>query len=141
MPQSHPTRLLTTPLSIAVALGITALGLTQSIRAVLSHHVLSVWLLGQTSLHGWLLIAVNVLLYLYVCWIAFWWIRGTAGRERLFIIGWFVGFLLWPLKVFWPRSCVAIDHIGALGLAMAVFAALALLLDHPNSVNGTTSTT
>ena len=94
-------------------------------------------------LYGWALIAVNVVLYAYICWLAFWFIRGTAGRERFFMVGWFVGLLLWRLKMFWPRSAVPIGHIGAFGLAVALFAALALLLDHSEAIDssGTTNAT
>jgi len=92
-------------------------------------------------LHGRALIAVDVVLYVYICWLAFWFIRVTAGRELFFMVGWFVGFLLWPLKILWPRSAVPIGHIGAFGLAVALFAALALLLDHSTvDPSGTTNT-
>jgi hypothetical protein len=58
------------------------------------------------------------------------------------MIGWFVGFLLWPLKLLWPRSAVAVGHIGAFGLAISLFASLALLIDHSHTVdtNSTTNT-
>jgi len=141
--QPHPTRLLTTRLRIAFALGLTALVLVQNIRGLTLYKVGQPWLLGGPLLHGWVLVAVNVALYAYVSWLAFWFIRGTEGRERAFMVGWFVGFLLWPLSMLWPRSVVPIGHIGAFGLAVALFAALTLLLDHPKAVNssGTTNTT
>lgn len=77
---------------------------------------------------GWPMIAVNVFFYSYVCWLAFWFIRGTKGPERVFMAGWFAGLLLWPLKMLHPQWTVAIKYIGALGLAVAFLAALALLL-------------
>ncbi len=124
-------------------MGLTAFVLVQEIRGIHPHRAGSVWLLGPPLLHGWALIAVNVVLYAYICWLAFWFIRGTAGRERFFMVGWFVGLLLWPLKMFWPRSAVPIGHIGAFGLAVALFAALALLLDHSEAIDssGTTNAT
>ena len=126
----HPIRLLTTRPRIALAMCLTALVLVQKIRGLYLHRATSPWLLGPPLLHGWALITVNVGLYGYICWVAFWLIRGTATRERFFMVGWFVGLLLWPLKLLWPRSAVTVGHIGAFGLAVALFAALALLLDH-----------
>ena len=76
-------------------------------------------------LHGWPLIAVNLFIYCCVCWLGFWFIRGTVGQERFFMLGWFADILLWPLKMLWPGSAVPIRHIGALGLAVALLAALA----------------
>jgi len=85
--------------------------------------------LGRPLLHGWTLIVGNAAFYGHICWLAFCFIRGTAGKEHVFIVGWFVDVLLWPLKILWPRSAVPIGHIGAFGLVVALFAALALLLN------------
>jgi len=120
-------------------MGLTALALLQEIRGLHLHRAGSVWLLPPL-LHGWAMLVANVAFYVYICWIAFWFIRGTAGRERFFVVGWFVGLLLWPLKIFWPRAAMPIGHIGAFGLAIALFAALALLLDHSTvDSSGTTN--
>jgi len=134
MPQSHPPRLLTTRVRIAVALALTALVFAQEIRGVLHFpRTKPGWLLpGDFILHGWPLIAVNALFYSYICWLAFWFIRGTAGRERFFMAGWFAGILLWPAKMFRPEWAVAIKHIGAFGLLVALLAALSLLLEPAN---------
>ena len=140
MTQLPPIRLLTTRLRIALAMGLTALVLVREIRGLHPHRAGPVWLLGPPLLHGWVLMAVNVLLYAYICWLAFWCVRGTAGRERFFMVGWFVGLLLWPLKILWPRSAVPIDHIGSFGLAVALFAALALLLGHSEAVDSSSTT-
>ena len=140
MTQLPPIRLLTTRLRIALAMGLTALVLVQEIRGLHPHRAGPVWLLGPPLLHGWVLMAVNVLLYAYICWLAFWCVRGTAGRERFFMVGWFVGLLLWPLKILWPRSAVPIEHIGSFGLAVALFAALALLLGHSEAVDSSSTT-
>ena len=139
MTQLPPIRLLTTRLRIALAMGLTALVLVQEIRRLHPHPVGPVWLLGPPLFHGWVFMAVNVLLYAYICWLAFWCVRGTAGRERFFMVGWFVGLLLWPL-ILWPRSAVPIDHIGSFGLAVALFAALALLLGHSEAVDSSSTT-
>jgi len=77
---------------------------------------------------GWLLIALDVFLYGYLCWLSFWLIRRTAGRERFFIGGWFAGILLSPFKMLGRQWAVSIKYIGAFGLAVAFLAALSLLL-------------
>lgn len=132
-------QLLTTRARIAFALGLTAIVLVQDIRG-LPHYAKSVWLLGPPLLHGWTLIAVNASLYAYLCWLAFWFVRRTAGRERFFMVGWFVGLVVWPLKILWPRSAVLIGHIGTFGLVVALFAALALLLDDSEPVDSSGTT-
>jgi hypothetical protein len=64
-----------------------------------------------------------------MCWVGFWLIRDTAARERFIMVGWVADILLWPLKMLRPQSAVAIRHIGALGLGVALLAALVLLLE------------
>jgi hypothetical protein len=73
--------------------------------------------------------AVNVFLYGYLYWLGFWFIRGTGGPERSFMMGWFAGILLSPLKMLRPQWTVGIKHIGAFGLGIALLAALSLLLE------------
>jgi len=75
--------------------------------------------------------AANILIYGYVCWLGFWFVRGTAGRERFFMLGWFSGVLLWPLKMLRPQWAIVIKYIAEVGLAVALLATLALLLDPP----------
>lgn len=142
MTQSHPTRLLTTRVRTGAALGLTALVFALTIL----HwgHTKSGWLFTPGFvLHGWLLMALNVFFYGYVCWLGFWLIRGTAGPERLFMVGWFAGLLLSPLNTLGPQWAVAIKHIGAVGLAVALLASLSLLLkpsDVTDSSSGTDAT-
>jgi hypothetical protein len=52
-----------------------------------------------------------VAFYGYLCWLGFWFIRGTHGRERAVIVGW---------------------AIEILGLAVSLFAAVSLLF-HPSA--------
>ena len=128
MTQSHPTVLLATRVRTAAALGLTVLVFANTIL----HwgQTKSGWLLSTGFvLHGWLLwvlMAANVFFYCFACWIVFWFIRGTAGPERFFMVGWCTGFVLSPLKLLgWTG---VIKHIGAVGLAVALLASLALLL-------------
>jgi hypothetical protein len=78
---------------------------------------------------------VNIFIYGYLCWLGFWFVRGTEGRERFFMVGWFAGVVLWPLKMLRPEWAVAMRYIGAFGLAVAVLAAVALLLAPPDLAN------
>jgi len=140
MSQTRPTRLLTTRVRTAVALGLTALILAITIRGW--GHAKSGWpFIG--GWHGWLPIALDAFFYCYVCWLAFWFIRGTAGPERLFVVGWFTKVLLSPLEILRPEWAVSIKQIGAFGLAVALLAALSLLLkpsDVADSSGNTTAT-
>jgi hypothetical protein len=83
---------------------------------------------------------VNVAFYGYLCWLGFWFIRGTAGPERLFMVGWFANILLSPLETLRPQWAVAIKHIGTLGLAVALLAAFSLLLRPSDVANSRGST-
>ena len=137
---SHPTRLLTTRLRIVLAMGWAASFLALAIRGIIRRGHAG-WLLPQSILfHGWVLTAFNVLVYGEICWIAFWCIRRTLGRERLFMVGMFANFLLWPAKMLLPQWAPVFRHVGAFGLAVATLAALTLLLDSskeadPNRAN------
>jgi len=112
-----------------VALGLTAFVLVIAIRRGLHFHTQTGWLLPlDFLLQGWPLIAVNALFYAYLCWLGFWFIRGTAGAERFFMMGWFAKILLSPLETLRPEWAAAINHLGTLGLAVALLAALWILL-------------
>ncbi len=78
--------------------------------------------------YGWPLVAANVVFYGYLCWLAFCFIRGTHGRERAFIIGWFSTVLLPPLETLQHRFTMEIRYICAVGLAVSLCAAVSLLL-------------
>jgi hypothetical protein len=126
--QSHRTWLLTTRMRTAVAFGLTAL--VFALEILHWGYTKSGWLFtAGFMLRGWLLVAMNAFFYGYVCWLAFWLIRGTAATERLFMMGWFAGLVLSPLRALGPHWAVAVKHIGAVGLAVALLAALSLLLD------------
>ena len=112
-----------------MALGLT--GLVLAITILGWRHAKSGWLFTE-GLHGWLPIALDAFFYCYVCWLAFWFIRGTAGPERLFMVGWFARVLLSPLEILQPKWAIPIKQIGAFGLAVALLAALSLLLKPPD---------
>jgi hypothetical protein len=88
-------------------------------------------------LPGWSVIVLNVAFYAYLCWLAFWFIRGTQGRERLFIVGWsFI--LLSPLNTLGPQWSVTVKYIETFGLAVALVLAISLVL-RPSNVTSSSS--
>ncbi len=131
----YPARLLTTRVRIVFALGLTALVFALAIHRPHPTHAESEWFLGAPLLHGRPLLALNVLIYGYLCWLGFWFIRGTEGLERLFMVGWFASVLFWPLKMLRPQWAATMRHVGALGLAVALLAAVALLLVPPGAAD------
>jgi hypothetical protein len=133
--ESRPTRILTTRLRIMLAMGWTAYLLAAAIRGIIRPRHAG-WLVPETILfHGWVLIVFNVVIYGEICWLAFWCIRRTLGRERVFMVGMFGNILLWPARMLLPQWASAIRHVGAFGLAVATLAALTLLLDSSNQAD------
>jgi hypothetical protein len=134
--QSQPTRLLTTRVRTAVAVGLTAWVFALALRDVFHlGHRRGLLLPVDFFLRGWPLVAANVVVYGYLCWLAFWSIRGTNGRERIVIVGWFLAILLSPLEILQHGWAVEIRWICMFGLAIALLAAVSLLL-RPTVVGG-----
>ena len=118
-----------------LSMGWTAFLLALAIRGI-ARRGHTGWLVPQSILfHGWVLMVFNVVIYGEICWIAFWCIRRTVGRERLLMVGMFADILLWPAEMLLPQWAFAIKHVGAFGLAVATLAALILLLDSSNQAN------
>lgn len=86
------------------------------------------WFFGA---HGWILVAVNAAFYAYLCWLAVSFVRGTSGRERVFMMGWFLAILIRPLKLISPAWAVAERYVSILGLTAAAVSAVSLLLRAP----------
>jgi hypothetical protein len=91
-------------------------------------------------LRGWPLVAANVVFYSYLCWLAFWFIRGSHGRERVFIVGWFSAVLLSPLEVLQHGFTLEIRYICAFARAVSLLAAVSRLL-HPTGIDDSTART
>jgi hypothetical protein len=127
----HPAPIITTRLRAGVAVGLTAFVFSLAIWYGLHpSHARSGWPLPLNFvLRGRSLIIANLIFYGYLCWLGFCFVRGTMGRERVVVLGWFADILLSPLKALRPDWAVAIGHIGTFGLAVALLAALALLLE------------
>jgi len=87
------------------------------------------WLLqADFLLHGRPLVAINVFFYAYMWWLAYWFIRGTQGRECVVFAGWFASILLWPLETLQHRWVIEIRYVAVVGLAIALIAAVSLLI-------------
>ena len=139
MTDSQPTRLLTTRWRAGVAVGLTACVFALAVRDILlSSHRRGLPLPLDFLLRGWPLVAANVVFYAYLCWLAFWLARGTHGRERVFVAGWFLAVLLSPLDRFQHGFTVQIRCICALGLAVALVAGVSLWL-HSTGIGDSTA--
>jgi hypothetical protein len=106
-------------------MGLTLFVLVLSVRDTLHPQHLRGLLLPMGP--GWLRLLTNVGFYGYLCWLAFWLIRGTHGRERLVMVGWFTAILLAPLEMFQPTFTLLMRYIETFALlaAVAIFAQLA----------------
>ena len=112
-----------------MAVGLTACVLALALRDVLlSSRRRGLLLPLNFWFHGWPLIAANVVFYGYLCWLAFWLIRGSHGRERVFIVGWLSATVLPPLELLQRGFTVEIRYICAFGLAVSLLAAVSILL-------------
>ena len=140
MPKHRPALLLTTRTRSAVAVGLTLYVLVLAVRGGVLHESSEWPVLRGFGLHGPLLILINVVLYAYLCWLGFVFVRSTHGRERLVMSGWFVDILLSPLTILLSESTVAVRIIGALGLTIALMAAISLLLRPARSDGSATET-
>jgi hypothetical protein len=108
---------------------VTALEFALAVRRELfPGHARAGWLLFDGVLHGWPLVIANLALCAWWWWAAFWIIYRGAGRERLFMAGWFADFLFWPVRVLEPRWAEPVRLIGIAGLAFALMIAVWLLL-------------
>lgn len=126
--------LLSTRPRTAVAIVVTSYMLVLAVRGALGqgHNDSGRLLLNSFfGLHGWSLIAVNVAFYAYICWLAFCFIRASAGRERVFLVAWFIDVLLWPVKAMWPEWDMAAQFVSSIALGVAVGAAVSLLFKPP----------
>lgn len=122
-------RLLTTRARAAVGAFVTAFVLAQAIRGLLHPSHAKSWLITSDGLlPGWLTIILNVAFYAAFCWGAFLFIRGTEGRERLFMVGSWAVILLSPLRALSSQMSMTISYVDSFGLAVALVLAISLVL-------------
>ncbi len=95
------------------------------------------WLIPLDSLPLpiWAIIIFNLLFYIYMLWLGFWSYRGTQGKERVVVGGFFSAALLGllgPIKALGsPHAITAIRSAQAVGMSISFFAALLILLKSP----------
>ncbi len=122
------TGLLTTRTRIVIAIVVTAFYFAVAVVGAVTHHQYRRLLIENFfGLNGWALIALNVAFFIYVCWLAYSCIRGTAARERLFFVCWFVNILLWPLRALKPEWSTAEHYVSSIALVVALSSAASLL--------------
>ena len=138
MPETVSTRLLTSRLRTTIGIALTSLMLALTVHGpVTLGHVAPVtdgWI-PLPFLHGWAAMLVKIALYAYLCWLAFWFVHGTAGRERAFVLGWAVAILIAPLKYVGPEWMLASRISESSALVIAIVAAVLLLLHPPPAKN------
>jgi len=120
-------RLLTTRLRTGLAVCFTALVLIVAIRDALhpgrAHESLAPF---SFMLRGSALVTLRVAFWGYVGWVAFCFIRGTHGRERIVMIGWAVALILARLESIWPGWILQMRYAAVLALLIALLAAVSL---------------
>jgi hypothetical protein len=128
--QTLNSLLFSTKKRVAAVLAFTGLSLYLDINPISSPLVPpSPWLLDLSflSVHGWTLLAVNIAVFAFVCWIAFHFILGSYGLARTFVVAWAVPLMNWPLGFI--ASTHNIRHtISVVATSIAFLAALAMLL-------------
>jgi len=128
-------QLLKTRGKVGAAIGITALLLALGIFGARP----TGWLLPlEFIIHGSALLAVNVIFYCYLWWGGLCFVRGTHGRERIFILGWITAILLWPLESLRPQWTGMVGYIGDFGLVVALITLVGVLL-RPNQFIGSST--
>ena len=110
---------------IILAIALTAFVLVLAIRGAISSDSEGLWL--SFGLHGRILIAVNVAFYSYLWWLAYWFVRGSVGSERVFMVGWFTSALVSPLSLL-SQHWSAFEHwVSSVALVVALLSAVSLL--------------
>jgi hypothetical protein len=138
MTETRPNWLLTSRVSSGVAVGLTALVFGLAIRDLFHPKNTRALLLPlDFLLHGWTVVAANIVFYGYLCWLSFWFVRISHKRERVVIVGWAVSILLSPIEILWPVAATALRYIETFGLGVALISAASLLL-HPAPISEST---
>jgi hypothetical protein len=134
-PRGHKFQLIGNRFSAIIAVCLTGFFAATDLRVLLSgapHK--SGWLISLNSLPLpiWAVITFNLFFYLYMLWLAVWSVRGTQGNERVVVTGFFASALLGlsrPIKALAsPYAITAIRSVQAVGMSVAFFAALLILL-------------
>jgi hypothetical protein len=136
--RAHKFQLIGNRFTAIMALCLTGFLAARDLRAVFhGAPQKSGWLIPLDSLPLpiWAVIIFNFIFYVYMLWLAFWFYRGTRGNERVVVGGFFTAALLGllgPIKALGsPRAVTAIRSVQAIGMSIAFFGALLILLKSP----------
>jgi len=136
--REHKFQLIGNRTTAIIAVCLTGFLAARDFRAVFSGALhKSGWLfpLDSLPLPVWAIILFNLILYVYMPWLAFCFYRGTQGNERILVSGFFGAALLGilgPIKTFGsPRAVTAIRSVQGFGMSIAFCAALLILLKSP----------
>ena len=136
--REYKFRLIGNRFNAVIAACLTGFLAARDLRAVFSgvpHK--SGWLIPLDSLPLpiWGVITLNLFFYIYMLWLGYWGYRGTQGNERVVVGGFFTAALLGllgPIKALGtPQAITGIRLVQALGMSVAFFAALLILLKSP----------
>lgn len=145
--REYKFRLIGNRFNALIAVCLTGVLAARDFRAVFSgvpHK--SGWLIPLDSLPLpiWGVLTLNVFFYTYMLWLGYWGYRGTQGNERVVVVGFFTSALLGllgPIKaVSSPQAITPMRLVQALGMSVAFFAALLILLKSPAWGKGDTQT-
>lgn len=128
MANVHPAWLLKTRLRASVVAAVTASVFVRDIfDEFYRPHTELRWLLPPAGTHhGWPLIASNFAIYAYLWWVILWFVRRSHPLERLFVVGWAISILLWPLG--WLRPQWTLPRFaGFVGITAALLTAISVL--------------
>jgi len=114
-----------------VAVGLTSSLTALSVRAI--GRPLPVpgdhWLLRFHFLPYWAQLTVNSAFYGYLVFLGISFFRLAQGRERVVVVGSFLGFLFYPFEPFVaPPAVIAMRNVSAAAHAVALLAALDIFL-------------
>ena len=136
--REHKLQLIGNRFSAIIAVGLTGFLATSELRAIFSGALhKSGWLIPLDSLPlpMWAVITLNFYFYISMIWLGVWSYRGTQGNERVVVAGFFTSvlpILVGPIKALAsPHVITAIRSVQAVGMSVAFFASLFILLKSP----------
>lgn len=112
-------------LSAAIGVVLTAFVTVQTFRDAFLHPTGSSHWFFQVDWASprWAMSAMNAAFYVYLIWLGFAFFRTAQGRERVVVVGWFIGIVLYPVKVLAVGpALLAVEYVEAAAMAVALFA-------------------
>jgi hypothetical protein len=132
--QKQKPRLIGSRFTAAIGVILTGYGAALTFRSAFwqsPHHFH--WLLPLDALlPARATLAVNVAFYAWLLWLCVVFPRALQGKERVLVAGWVPGVLLSPIQGLVSASfAIAIQHVKAVSMMVAFFAALTILIEGP----------